>query len=120
MNENYKIIDLGFSVADAEDISFGYESGDLLLSFTDWQDNKITVKFENALGFKYQDAEYYNSESERYDSCHIVENSEWLQLHENQSMTWENETWNQYKLNFNAGGVVEVLCSNIILINQIS
>ena len=88
MNEKYEIIDLGFSVADADDIAYSYDSGVLLLSFTDWQEQTIKVKFENVLGFKCQDAEYYNSESERYDCCHIVHDSEWLKLHKAQQMTW--------------------------------
>jgi hypothetical protein len=80
--EVYEIVDLGFSVADAEGISFNYEKGNLLLVFKDWCEKLITVFFENALGFKFQDAEYFNSYLERFDSCCVVLHSQWLKQHE--------------------------------------
>ncbi len=113
MVERFKIVDLGFSVADAEDVSMKYDGSTLFLTFTDWQEQIINVTFENTIAFKYQEAEYYLSDAERFDCCHLVENSEWLKLHINQSMTWDSEAWDHYKLNFNADGIFEVLCSNI-------
>lgn len=113
-NEIYTVINLGFSVADANNISFRYDEGNLVLSFIDWTENKVSVKFLNTIGFRYQDAEYFNSENERFDSCHKVKNSKWLDLHKKQNMTWENEDWAHYKLNFNAGGIIEIICSNVV------
>ena len=108
-----EIIDLGFSVADAEDIKFEFNGSDLLLKFIDWQETPIEIKCENTLGFRYQNAEYQLSESERFDSCHIVHESEWVREHLKQGEAWKGETWCHYKLNFNAAGVVEVLCSKL-------
>jgi len=74
---------------------------------------KVIVKCVNTLGFKFQNAEYEISDSERFDSCHIVHNSKWLEEHVKQGETWENESWSHFKLNFNASGVVEILCSQL-------
>lgn len=116
--EVYEIIDLGFSVSDAEGISFNYEKGNVLLIFKDWREKLIKVKFENALGFKFQDAEYFNSNLERFGSCHVVLNSGWLKLHEEKGETWDGETWEHYKFNFNAGGIIEVLCSKVVVVSN--
>ena len=87
MSQNVEIVDLGFSVADAEDIT---------------------------LGFKFQNAEYELSDIERFDSCHIVHDSEWLKEHLKQGEAWKDESWFHYKLNFNAVGIVEVFCSKVV------
>jgi len=117
MTETVEIIDiseLGFSVADAEDITFSFDGSDLVLEFNDWQENHISVKCENTLGFKFQNAEYEISDSERYDSSHIVHDSAWVKEHIKQGEAWKNEDWFHYKLNFNAAGIVEVLCSKLV------
>lgn len=116
MKEKYETIDLGFSVADAENIAFSYNGENLVLKFDDWMEKSLEVVFKNTVGFKFQEAEYKNSESERDDCCHIVRESKWLQLHESQGLLWSGETWNHYKLNFNAGGIVEVLCTDVVKI----
>jgi len=114
MTERYEIVDLGFSVADAEGISFGYNGDHLLLTFEDWMEKSVRVEFKNVLGFRFQEADYYNSNSERDDCCHIVRDSIWLQAHKDQGLLWGDETWRHYKLNFNAGGIIEVLCSDAV------
>lgn len=113
MSQQVEIIDLGFSIADAEDIAFKFDGSDLVLEFKGWKEEQISIKCENTLGFKYQVAEYEIDESERFDSCHIVNESDWVKEHLKQGETWENENWIHYKLNFNAAGVVEVLCSKL-------
>ena len=114
MKQSAEIIQLGFSVADAESIQFSFDGSTLTLKFKDWQEKSIEVKCENTLGFKYQRAEYFISENESYDSAHEIKNSEWVASHIKQSEVWQGESWVHYKLNFNAAGVVEVLCSRIV------
>jgi len=36
-----EIVELGFSVADAEDITFKFVGSDLILQFNDWQEKKL-------------------------------------------------------------------------------
>ena len=88
MSQNIEIIELGFSIADAEDITFKFDGADLVLGFNDWQENHVQIKCENTLGFKFQNAEYELSESERFDSCHIVNESEWVKEHLKQGEAW--------------------------------
>ncbi|NOU48985.1 hypothetical protein HG263_00275 [Pseudoalteromonas sp. JBTF-M23] len=113
MSEVVEIVDLGFSVADGEDIKFRFDGSDLVLEFSDWREQHISIKCENTLGFKFQNAEYEISDTERFDSCHIVHDSEWVKEHLRQGEAWDDENWYHYKLNFNAAGVVEVLCSRL-------
>jgi len=113
MKQQIEMVDLGFSVADAEGIQFRHDGDDLLLEFVDWKESNISVRCENAIGFKYQIGEYFISDTERYDSCHIVKNSEWVKLLLSQGEAWDTEEWFHYKLNFNASGVVEVLCTKL-------
>ena len=113
MSQTIEVIDLGFSVADAEDIAFKFDGSDLLVEFTDWQETRITIKCENTLGIKFQNAEYELSELERFDSCHIVHDSDWVREHLKQGEAWSGENWCHYKLNFNAVGVMEILCAKL-------
>lgn len=99
MSQVIEVIDLDFSVADAEDITFKFDGDGLVLEFYDWQENHITIKCENTLGFKFQKADYELFSSERYDSCHVVHDSEWVNEHLKQGEAWENESWFHYKLN---------------------
>ena len=74
-------VDLGFSVADAEEVSIRFDDGCLLLSFTDWREQRIAVTFSNTIGFRYQLAEYTIDEGERFDRVHRIHGSSWLRDH---------------------------------------
>ena len=113
MNQSVEIVDLGFSVADAEDIKFHFDGEHLILEFIDWQEQPISVKFENTIGYKYQLAEYWLSDEERFDSTHRVKDSEWVKIHLEQGEAWDAQKWYHYKINFNAGGIVEILCTDV-------
>ena len=113
MSPNIEIVDLGFSVADAEDIKFNFDGDHLVLTFIDWRAKPVSVRFENTIGYRYQRADYWLSDNERYDATHIVQDSKWLNDHLEQGEAWRSQTWYHYKLNFNAAGIIEVLCTGI-------
>ena len=113
MNQSVEVVDIGFSVADAEDIKFRFDGEHLILEFIDWREQPVSVKFKNMIGYRYQLAEYQLSDKERFDSTHIVKDSEWVRIHLEQGEDWNSQEWYHYKLNFNAGGIVEVLCTAI-------
>ena len=113
MNQNIEIIDLGFSCADATNISFQYKNEDLVLSFLDWQEKPVSIRCKNLLGFKIQRAEYYISNSERDDSSYLVKDSNWVKAHVSQGSCTITEKYYHYKINFNACCVVEVLCTKL-------
>ncbi len=111
MSNRAEIVDLGFLVADADAVAFQFDGEHLVLKFMDWQEQPMSVKFENTIGYRYQLAEYTLSEDERFDSSHVIHESEWLKSHVEQSEAWGGTEWFHYKLNFNAGPTVEVLCT---------
>ncbi len=111
MNQHAEIVQPGFSVADAESITFRQQGRELVLEFVDWRERPVVVAFENTVGFRHQMADYTLCEGERFDSTHVIHGSEWLRVHRDQNQLWGDQPWIHYKLNFNAGGVVEVLCT---------
>lgn len=113
MSQFVEVVDLGFSVADAENIKFQFDGEHLILEFVDWQEQLVSVKFENTIGYRYQLAEYQLSDLERFDSTHIVNDSEWINIHFEQGEAWSSQQWYHYKFNFNAGGIIEVLCTGV-------
>ena len=106
-------IDLGFSVADGEKIELSYEVQTLRVSFLDWQEKQVSFLCRDTLALRWQEAGYTLSDQERDDSTYEVIDSAWLRQHKDQSMTWEGPTFHHYKLNFNAAGILEMICSNI-------
>lgn len=106
-------VDLGFSVADGEKIELSYESQVLRVSFVDWQEKSIVFICRDTVAFRWQEAEYLLSPHERNDSAYEIIGSAWLRQHEEQGVTWEGATFHHYKLNFNAAGILEMICSSI-------
>ena len=69
--------------------------------------------FENTIGCRYQAGEYRICDQERFDSTHLIQNSQWLARMHEAGETWDGVQWCHYKLNFNEIGVLEVLCTGI-------
>jgi hypothetical protein len=108
-----QIVDLGFSVADGERIRVSYENQTLSVSFVDWQEKPVSLMCRDTIAFRWQEAEYSLSDQERYDSTHEIIGSTWLRQHQEQGMTWEGTAFHHYKFNFNAVGILEMICSSI-------
>jgi len=106
--EIVKLIQPGFSTADAEYPEIHQEDGDVVLRFSDWQEKKIEVFFSDPIAFKWQMAESFHDE-ERDDSCYEVLNSKWLDLHVKQGEIGVSEEYKHFKLNFNGCGQFEIL-----------
>lgn len=105
---DYKPIDLGFSTADADEVSLHFESGTLLLAFRDWREQQIKCAFNEVLAFKW-DSEL-DMAGIRADIYYEVSNSLWLQAQaEAQGVNVGDYT--HYKLCFNAQGAQDVLCA---------
>jgi hypothetical protein len=108
-----RIIDLGFSVADGAEVRVSCENQMLSVSFVDWQEKRVSFVSHDTLAFRWQEAEYVLSDQERDDSSYEISGSAWLQQHEEQGMTGEGTVFHHYKMNFNAAGVLEMICSRI-------
>src|SRR5262245_15018822 len=106
-------VDLGFSVADGERVEVSYAGQTLRVSFINWQEKTVSFLCNDTLAFRWQEAEYTISDQERYDSVYEIIDSAWLRQHEEQHITWESSTFHHYKLNFNAAGILEMICSKV-------
>ena len=113
MPDRAEVVDLGFSVEDAKNVTFRFDGEHLELEFTDWQEQPVSVRFENTIGFRYQLAGYKLSSEERFDSSHMIHESDWLKLHLDQNEAWDGPKWFHFKLNFNAGPTIEALCTGV-------
>jgi len=108
-----RIIHPGFDVADGEDVGLEYSGQNLEVRFTDWREEAVSFSCLETLAFRWQEAEYEIADGERFDSIHEIENSPWLQQHIEQSMTWGDEPFHHYRMNFNAPDVLEVICREL-------
>ncbi len=120
MTERTEIINLGFAVADAEGPTLHFSQQHLELTFVDWKDNEVRVEFADVIAVRWQEAEYYIDDRERFDSVHLVHDSAWLAEHDRQNMTWEGSNHRHLKLNFNAAGILEVLCTDVAVAEAIA
>jgi hypothetical protein len=106
-------VDLGFSVADGEDLVVTLQRQCLTVTFVDWQETKVAFVCPDAIAVRWQEAEYVISPSERNDSVYEVLDSFWLKQHQQQGCVPEAVAFHHYKMNFNAAGVLEVICSKV-------
>lgn len=106
-------IDVGFVVADAEAPRLELRDQSLTLSFVDWKDNDVRAKFSDVIGVRWQEADGHLLPGERDDSVYLIEDSTWLSEHDRQAVTWTDSGHRHLRLNFNAAGVLEVLCTTV-------
>jgi hypothetical protein len=103
-------VDLGVSIADAEDVRFAYDGDALLLTFTDWRKRRLRVAFRerSRCGGSVPRT---SGGDEAYDGPNVVADSPWLDRHRRQSEA--TSAHRHLKLNFNAAGCLEVICTGI-------
>jgi len=105
-------VDLGIQVADGENLKLSFNDTQLLVSFDDWKENQTSFRCSDVLSFRWQPIEYFHQD-ERPDSTYEIINSEWIKAHDDQGMIGSAAIVRHFKLNFNAIGCLEVLCSEI-------
>jgi hypothetical protein len=66
--------------------------------------------FRDTIAFRWQDADDVASD-ERFDSSHLIHDSEWLAVHLRQS--YATPEHRHLKLNFNAEGTRDLLCTTV-------
>lgn len=119
--ETAEIIDPGFSVADAENVSISTTRNGLEVVFTDWTEKMIKILFVDAISHRWDRIDWNFLEGERFDSTHIIHDSEWLREHLAQRSVEEGENYKHYRLNFNAEGSLQVIARDLeIKAEQIS
>jgi hypothetical protein len=100
-------LDLGFSVADGEQVSLVFSGGDLLLSFIDWCEHRVEHRFKDALAFRWSSRP--TVETPRDDSTFVVPESSWLAEEVRLEACSDPENFAHQVLCFNAEKVLEVL-----------
>ena len=103
-------IALGFSVADASSPRLNLADQVLTVTFTDWREQSITLVCQDTVAVRWQEAER-QVDNERDDDTFVVSNSTWLAEHESRGLLWGAKPFRHLKLNFNAAGTLEVLCT---------
>jgi hypothetical protein len=112
MSESAKLLEPGFSVADAEYPKFALRDGILTLEFVDWQKRRVHVRFSNAAGVKWQEVESSGPE-DRDDSVFEIDGSSWLAEYLANDARTSAEALRHFRLCFNACGVLDVLASSM-------
>ena len=112
MTEKAKLLNSGFSVADAEQPQFTFTGDEVVLTFTDWQENDMTVRFKDCVAVKWQEADSKGPEA-RDDCTYEILGSDWLKVHLKQNMVTPDEGHRHFKLCFNAVGVLEVIATQM-------
>ena len=101
-------LDLGFSIADAEDVELVYRGDDLEVTFTDWRQRRRRIVFSDTIALRWQRADA-TAPGEAYDGANLVVGSSWLDQHRQQSQA--SPEHRHLKLNFNAAGCLEAICT---------
>ena len=71
-------VQLGFDVADAEDLRFSFNDGAVSASFKDWREERVQLVCMDALAVRWQAGELSLQAKERDDASYEVEDSPWL------------------------------------------
>ena len=84
-------------------------SGDLALTFVDWQEQPRRAAFADVLAFRWQE---FDERDIRDDVVYEVTDSEWL-ARQAKLQAVEAEGYVHFKLCFNACGTLNVLCRRV-------
>lgn len=110
MTESAKLLDPGFSTADAEYPDFALRDSRLRVRFSDWRKQLVVVEFYDVAGVRWQEHEAIGPE-ERNDSVYEILNSHWLKDLLSARAREPAEGHRHFKLGFNAYGPLEVLAT---------
>ena len=114
MSESAKLLEPGFSVADAEYPKFAFRDGFVILEFVDWRGREVRVRFSNAAGVKWQELDSRGPE-DRDDSVYEIVDSSWLDEYLASDARTLADALKHFRLCFNACGVLDVLCTSMVI-----
>jgi hypothetical protein len=99
--------DLGFQVADGDDVSLSFDGGDLILRFKDWREREVQHRFVETLAFRW--ASCPTLPAPRDDSTYEVQDSVWLNEEIRYGGYTSSTDFVHRVLCFNTAKVLEVL-----------
>ena len=114
MSQNFLPKYIGIHSADAERVSLIYRDQELKVSYIDWQEQPQTVVLGKVFAFNWQERDL--DSTPRDDTTFQVVESTWLR--EQTSGIPGTESFVHYKIMFNACGVLDVICNEILSAND--
>ena len=117
MAETAKLLQPGFSTADAEYPDLTLNDGVLRLEFREWTEQVIVVEFDDVCAVRWQEVGYLGPE-DREDSVYEIIDSDWLEAHLKGGARDPEEGHRHFKLGFNAYGPLEVLATRMRLVSR--
>lgn len=112
MPETYRQLTENFSTADASHPRITNDQGNLLLQFTNWQENLVEIQFPYAIAFRWQDEATLPGEI-RDDSSYEVIGSKWLD--ELTQLDITEALHRHFKLCFNSQGILDVVSDYLVV-----
>ncbi len=112
----YQTVDLGFSTADGEDISFQFKRGDIEFTFVDWREQVVRFTASDVRAFSW--LEECDVPELRDDTTYEVKHSTIVSSYRKWNLIVPHEEYKHYKLCFNAAGVFDVVCASITISSQ--
>ena len=100
------VVDLGFSVADADVQELAYNGVDLVIRLRDWRERAVEYHFVDTLAFRWSGTP--SLPTPRDDECYVALDSEWLRT-ETRADGVAASNFAHYLLCFNAAKVLEVV-----------
>ena len=108
-NEQFQQINLGVTTADAENVELLFTGGSLSVRYVDWQEKPREAIFKETIAFSWQEQD--STGMPRNDVTYEVSNSEWFARQVSDQPNAAR--FHQYRLCFNACGVLDVICAEI-------
>lgn len=100
-------VELGFSVADGEQVDLSFSRAELVVRFIDWRENQVEHRFGETLAFRWSARP--TIPMPREDSTFEVLESSWLADEVRLEGYAELEEFAHYVLCFNAEKILEVI-----------
>jgi hypothetical protein len=108
MPESFEPLNMPFSTADAELPLLTYEDGQLRVTFLDWREQDVILRFQGVAAYSWDSGELW-SYAHRDDTSYAVAGSEWLHKLLDLGEITASEGHRHFKLCFNAVGVLQVI-----------
>lgn len=105
-------LNFGVSIADTSYPVVVSKPGEVRIEFTSSQGVPRAIQFMGVPAFRWQEAEVQLEAAEPWDGEYELFGTEWLAKHTNGATVYSGKGLRHLRLNFNAWGHFEVLCTS--------
>ncbi|MFO0959150.1 MAG: hypothetical protein U0800_17260 [Isosphaeraceae bacterium] len=118
MEHRYEPLRAPFSTADAESPRLTAERGSLRVTYRDWREKTVELRFHEVVAFSWDDGEAAVDPAHRDDTSYVVHNTPWLARHREVWTLMPSPEHRHFKLCFNASGVLQVLAARLEVMTE--